>query len=165
MLCKKCNQSFSIRVVIDGKERNLQHRKYCLECSPFGKHNTRKMISEYDGRSKGNIHLDGPRTCKVCGKIITNNRRYRCNTCNVIRYRQNVKRKLVEYKGGKCIICGYNICMRNLVFHHINAEEKEFQITGQSISYDRIKNEVDKCVLLCCRCHGEIHEGLIKIPE
>jgi hypothetical protein len=28
-------------VLVDGKTRNLQNRKFCLDCSPFGKHNTR----------------------------------------------------------------------------------------------------------------------------
>ena len=28
---------------------------------------------------------------------------------------------------------------------------------------DKLKNEVDKCVLVCSNCHSEIHEGLIDI--
>lgn len=154
MNCLKCNNPFSICVVIDGKERNLQHRKYCLVCSPFGKHNTRKI----DDASVL------PKYCKTCGKPLSGRRRNKCNSCNVIRYRQSVKKKLVDYKGGSCQICGYNRCMRNMIFHHRDPSKKEFGITGQTKCYDRLKREADKCVLLCCRCHGEVHDGLVSIP-
>lgn len=41
--CKKCNNLFKTSVKIDNKFRNLKARKYCLECSPFGEHNTRPI--------------------------------------------------------------------------------------------------------------------------
>jgi hypothetical protein len=79
----------------------------------------------------------------------------------VIRWRQRAKLKLVEYKGGKCIRCGYNKCIASLNFHHRDPEEKEFSITGKSYSFERLKKEVDKCDLVCANCHGEIHNGLL----
>ncbi len=36
LICKNCDKDFNSKVIIDGKERNLQRRKYCLNCSPFG---------------------------------------------------------------------------------------------------------------------------------
>ena len=45
-LCKNCNSHFPSFKVINGKRRNLQRRKFCLVCSPFGSHNTRPIISE-----------------------------------------------------------------------------------------------------------------------
>lgn len=73
-----------------------------------------------------------------------------------------IKRKLemIEYKGGKCERCGYskNICA--LEFHHINPDEKEFQLDARRLSnthIDKLKKEVDKCMLLCANCHREIH--------
>jgi hypothetical protein len=36
IICQNCNNEFESKVVVDGKERNLQRRKYCLNCSPFG---------------------------------------------------------------------------------------------------------------------------------
>ena len=41
--CMQCGQEIPYRIKIDGVYKNLQKRKYCLNCSPFGKHNTRKL--------------------------------------------------------------------------------------------------------------------------
>jgi len=46
-------------------------------------------------------------------------------------------------------------------FHHTNSKEKDFKISGISVSWERIKKELDKCVLVCKNCHGEIEAGLI----
>ena len=79
------------------------------------------------------------------------------NSQNVIEWRRRVKIKLVEYKGGECEKCGYNKCIISLEFHHLNPEEKDFTISGKTNSFDKLKNEVDKCILVCRNCHGEIH--------
>jgi 5-methylcytosine-specific restriction endonuclease McrA len=81
----------------------------------------------------------------------------------VIEWRKRTKIKLVEYKGGKCQKCGYNKSFNALHFHHLNPNEKDFSISGKSLSFEKLKNEVDKCILVCSNCHSEIHEGLIKI--
>jgi hypothetical protein len=80
---------------------------------------------------------------------------------SVILWRKRTKLKLIEYKGGKCEICGYSNCSRALEFHHINPNEKDFTISGKSLSFDKLKNEVDKCLLVCANCHCEIHDNLI----
>lgn len=80
---------------------------------------------------------------------------------NVISWRKRTKRKLIEYKGGKCIKCGYNKCDRSLEFHHLDPNGKDFSISGKSWSFERLKKEVDKCVLVCSNCHGEIHDEII----
>ena len=153
MLCKKCNQPFSMRVWINGKKRYLQHRKYCLNCSPFGSHNTRKLV---EGSPK-------QKRCLRCGHLLRTNRRNYCAGCNVTKWRQRTKRKLVEYKGGACKICGYSRCIDNLTFHHRKPNEKEFQISSVSSGFEKIKVEVDKCELLCHNCHGEVHAGLLTL--
>ena len=63
---------------------------------------------------------------------------------SVILWRKRTKIKLIEYKGGKCEICGYDKCNRALQFHHKNPLEKDFSISGRSLSFDRLKDEVDK---------------------
>ena len=55
----------------------------------------------------------------------------------------------MEYKGGKCEICGYNKCVSALEFHHKNPLEKDFGIgaKGYTRSIEKNKKEVDKCNL------------------
>ena len=72
------------------------------------------------------------------------------------------KQKMVEYLGGKCVCCGYSKCLAALDFHHKNPEEKNGYGTGALFShrtFERNIEELDKCVLLCVRCHREIHAG------
>ena len=71
------------------------------------------------------------------------------------------KQKLVEYKGGKCEKCGYNRCIDNLTFHHLDPSKKDFQISGASKSFETLKKETDKCQMLCRNCHGEVHSTKI----
>ena len=82
------------------------------------------------------------------------------NSESVILWRKRTKRKLIEYKGGECELCGYRKCDSALQFHHKNPNEKDFSISGRSLSFDRLKNEVDKCMLVCSNCHAEIHEKI-----
>ena len=77
---------------------------------------------------------------------------------NVSKQLRKIKQKAIEYKGGKCIICGYNKCATSMVFHHRNPEEKEFAIGHKLAKWETVKTELDKCDLLCLNCHGEIHE-------
>lgn len=81
---------------------------------------------------------------------------------NVMEWRKRVKLKLVEYKGGECEKCGYNKCVRALEFHHLDPSEKDFTISGKSWSFERLKDEVDKCILVCSNCHNEIHYNEIE---
>ena len=84
-----------------------------------------------------------------------------CKSCIVesnLERQRNTKSLAVEYKGGKCSICGYNKSMAALEFHHINPNEKDkdyFNMRG-GLS-PKLKTELDKCVLLCANCHREIH--------
>jgi hypothetical protein len=74
-------------------------------------------------------------------------------------WRKRTKEKCIEYKGGSCSICGYSKCADAMEFHHVDSSEKEFGIGGKGVSrsWDRIKVELDKCVLLCANCHREVH--------
>ena len=110
--------------------------------------------------------------CKRHGftEYVLRNGRYRCKQCSIERtndIRRNVKIALVEYKGGKCEICGYDKCKQALEFHHIDPNEKEFGIgeKGYTRSIERVKEEVDKCLLVCANCHRELHAGLINIED
>lgn len=97
------------------------------------------------------------------GSNLSDEERRKNKSKAVVAWRIRAKEKLVEYKGGKCSVCGYSKYIGNLTFHHLNPEEKDFNISGKSYSIECLKKEVDKCVLLCHICHGELHAGLIKL--
>ena len=83
----------------------------------------------------------------------------------VIARRRKLKRLAVELKGGKCELCGYNKCIWALDFHHIDESKKLFSLSagGLTRSWEVIKNEVGKCVLVCANCHREIHAGVVDL--
>lgn len=82
----------------------------------------------------------------------------------VQRRRKKIKEMAVEYKGGKCIYCKYNKYIGALEFHHLDPNEKDFSLSdkGYCRSWEIVKKELDKCVLVCSNCHKEIHAGIIK---
>jgi hypothetical protein len=89
----------------------------------------------------------------------------RCVGEAVTRRKQRLKRMLVEESGGCCAVCGYDRCIINLHFHHVDPKKKSFPMTmaiGKSIA--RFRAEAKKCVLVCANCHGEIEAGLIESP-
>lgn len=71
---------------------------------------------------------------------------------------------MVDYKGGKCQICGYNKCNEALDFHHIDPKTKSFNISGNHCRrWNLVKEEIDKCVMVCSNCHREIHAGITQL--
>jgi len=105
------------------------------------------------------------RNCKKHGDtpfVTRNDGGHRCKKCAVEavqKRRDNLKIMSIEYKGGKCSICGYDKYVGALDFHHMNPEEKDFSIAdkGYTRSWENTKIELDKCILLCANCHREIH--------
>ena len=86
----------------------------------------------------------------------------KCQTEATQARRDKVKLMAIRYKGGKCEICGYDKCVGALEFHHKDPTTKDFGISskGYTRSWELVKSELDKCVLVCANCHREIHEGL-----
>ena len=152
--CKNCSNTFPYEKEIDGKLRNLSSRKYCLECSPFGEHNTKKLHKQ-DNRNSGN--------CEFCGREyeVDRSKGHRSNRCGSCRSRiTRIRKKLTlinesEYNG--CSLCDYSNCKSALDFHHKG--EKDHTV-GQNLSdnYDKLIEEIQKCIILCSNCHVEHHK-------
>lgn len=166
-ICKECDESFPNKIKIDGKMRTLSSRKYCLECSPFGLHNTRPI---HKNSKRAQRTKPEELKCSICGRIYIydyknkkGHTKIKCNSCLVNQRRFKFKRKMVKYKDGKCQKCGYNKNVKALQFHHLNSDEKDFTLSGSHCkSWEKIKKELDKCIMLCANCHIEEHDRLLK---
>ena len=84
----------------------------------------------------------------------------------VAKRRRKIKEFADSYKGGRCEVCGYSKCVWALELHHINPKTKSFGIgaRGYTRSWDAVKIEADKCVLVCANCHREIEAGVTQLP-
>jgi 5-methylcytosine-specific restriction endonuclease McrA len=84
----------------------------------------------------------------------------------VTKRRRKIKLFSIEYKGGKCQVCGYNKYPGALDLHHIKGTKKfTMGNDGYTHSWADIKEELDKCILVCSNCHREIHGGVAKLPS
>lgn len=164
-VCKQCNETFPNRMLINRKWRVMNSRQFCLTCSPFMAHNTKAIL--YD---KTHYTQTGMKICIDCGiekskaefyttrDKIHGNKCKKCYTIMCVKKQQDMKKRIVAYLGCECIICKYNETMGALSCHHVNPLEKEhdlFRLTTRS--WKNIVAELNKCVLLCIRCHHELH--------
>jgi len=172
--CLKCGNNLPNIITIDGKKHNISNRKFCLDCSPFKAHNTTNLLIH--SMSKNNI-----KKCPNCQIEKPLDEFYKrrdhtrkqfsayCRLCtnNIsIERQRDIKQKAIDYKGGCCKACGYNKYNGALEFHHKDPNKKDFTLGhAKTYAFDRIKNELDKCVLVCSNCHREIHGGLIPVPN
>ena len=94
--------------------------------------------------------------------------RWSCRRCvgeAVTRRKQKIRRILIADAGGRCAICGYDRCVVNMHFHHVDPATKELNMTAEVVrSLEAFRAEARKCVLLCANCHGEVEAGLIESP-
>jgi hypothetical protein len=74
------------------------------------------------------------------------------------------KIRAIEYMGGSCQLCGYARCGQALEFHHVDPERKTANFTNlKQWAWDRLRVELDKCVMLCANCHREVENGVATV--
>lgn len=122
------------------------------------------------------------KVCLKCGIPITESRKYCSTKCGdnyrQIVYRQNKReqikdkarkkreenyRRLKDYIGTyKCVHCGFtHKSTTPFDFHHTDTTTKEYNPSNlMAASWEKLKKEIDKCVLLCKNCHALEHERL-----
>lgn len=86
----------------------------------------------------------------------------------VKRWRNKTKGRMIQAMGGSCVCCGYNRCPDAMEFHHIDPAHKDFafgSLRANPSAWPKVVEELRKCVLLCSRCHREIHAGMIELPN
>jgi hypothetical protein len=83
-------------------------------------------------------------------------------------WRKKTRIALATAFGGKCAICGYDKCINALDYHHLYPDTKDNALSiamREGHGWDKIVLEARKCVLLCCRCHRELHSGAAELPK
>jgi len=128
----------------------------------------RHWVAKYGLEKIKNTH------CEVCQTLLTGNQRNFCSvkcrmkttnfkhqvyTCQQSRGLER-KRKLIEMCGGSCVDCGYKKNISALEFHHLDPNKKSFGIDLRQCSctkWEKLVEEVKKCVLICANCHRERH--------
>lgn len=77
---------------------------------------------------------------------------------HVQRAQRRKKLYAVKMLGGKCQICGYDKCIHALEFHHPNHDKKYSpSYIIMRWSWEKVKEELQKTILICANCHREIH--------
>jgi hypothetical protein len=130
-------------MVVDGKLRSLYRRSFCLECSPFGDHNTSKVPL-------------GLRSTEESVQARRDRRREQFRR-SLQKRRRKRKLDLVAAYGGQCVDCGYSACPEALQFHHRDPSTKDFGLGEFNGSLVRLLREAAKCDLLCANCHRIRH--------
>jgi uncharacterized protein with PIN domain len=101
--------------------------------------------------------------CKLCNKKFKDYQkkgRTRCGSCNTKIRRFRAKAAAIEFLGSKCKKCGWSGDQAALQFHHKYSEKKDFTIGNvANKSWDSIKKEMQKCILLCANCHMIEHSS------
>lgn len=163
-ICKQCGKEFKPYFYVGIHRITGASRRRCYECNPY---DPMALATKFKNRN-----VDGYRQCRICGEYkpldqfsrtnrVGNLSSY-CKLCSANKHKslkQRFKIKCVEYKGGKCVLCGYDKCPAAFAFHHRDPSQKEFSIreVHSVVLSDKIKLELDKCDLVCANCHAEIH--------
>ena len=85
----------------------------------------------------------------------------RCLTNKAIQRKKSLKVKAVEYKGGKCQMCGYDKYIGALEFHHRDPLKKDISFGKlRKRKWVTYRDELDKCDMVCSNCHSEIHHKI-----
>ena len=112
--------------------------------------------------------------CKTCDKILNlknayiRNRHFRkvCRKCSVEECRlRRIKRRKQKYQflynqKKFCVKCNYNKNYSALCFHLVDPAKKEMSVpklAWSDTSYEKIQEEINKCIVLCLNCHAELH--------
>ena len=137
-------------------------------------------------KNKRNIVDDptGPRACTNCKVVKETTEFYyqsykngskgrfgswckQCMNSQVVERQRKYKQLAIDYKGGKCQLCGYDKYPGALEFHHLDPTKKDVEASKFSRNplEGAQREELDKCVLLCSNCHREVHGNVVMAPQ
>lgn len=117
-------------------------KKECTECKK------EKDLTEFYKKAD---RKNGHNLCKSC-----------FNKYCVNRWQQR-KNEAIVYKGGECVDCKLSYPQYPAAifeFHHLDPTQKDTDWNKLRLtSWEKIKKELDKCVLLCANCHRIRHHN------
>lgn len=131
--------------------------KQCKDVTEFGKNKQTKDGLKY--------------ICRVCERLSKkkhydkNSEQYRARTAADKRKRAE---KFAQWKQQcSCEVCHEDetVC---LDFHHLDPTEKDFEVSAAMCDYswERLMEEVKKCIVLCSNCHRKVHKyGLEQVKQ
>ena len=153
------------KCVICGKEFEAVRstKKYC----------SNECMNAARRKRNGQKDVIKEKVCPICGKSFSPktsmaNQRTCCYDCmpdGVQLTRGAFLAKIKQQRGGKCIRCGYNKCLKALEFHHLDPLQKDFTISNDHFKLQDAVEESKKCILICSNCHKELHDNLWSIDE
>ena len=138
--------------LVDGKQVP-KGKKYCPSCETikakedFTKHGNackpcaNKRAREHYAKRKLNDEWNKERRIKI-------------NNANKLN-----KAKAIEFMGGKCFDCNGVFPPAVYDFHHLDMTTKEHNPSHILRNFEKAKEELSKCVLLCSNCHRIRHHG------
>lgn len=161
-----------VKCVICGKtfEAQKSTKKYCSkECANA----MRRIRWAQRDKVEKEQKLMPEKECPICNKkfrpknAAANQRTccYECMPDGVQLTRGGFLAKIKEARGGKCVRCGYNKCIKALEFHHLDPSQKDFTISNDHFKLLDAVAESKKCILICSNCHKELHDNMWTIDE
>lgn len=135
--------------------------KVCSEC----KQEKDESCYSFKNKQKGTLQ----NRCKQCYNEY--NRRYYKNgeqTKQIKRVNRNKQRDRIKYQEWKstqrCLCCGED-SVECLDLHHTDPSIKDGVISDMiGRSWQRVMEEISKCVVLCANCHRKVHSGRLVLP-
>lgn len=134
--------------------------KTCTKCG------ITKPLTEYYANKRG-VHGKAA-ACKQClTEVYAKHRRDNLEHYNQVRadLRHRNRTRYNEWKSQQCcLLCGEDeLCCLDL--HHLDPDSKEMNIGDVILHkpWDKLKAELDKCVVLCSNCHRKVHANLITL--
>lgn len=156
-LIELVDKGFSVREMIPYTEKSYSTIRYWLK--EFNLKTKRTELKRIDGNKKLCIACELEKNLEYFYKSGNKLQTY-CKKCSNL-YHQNrvkdVKIKMINYKGGKCEDC--NLKLENshysvYEFHHLDPSTKDPNFDKIKFQkWEKIKNEIDKCRLMCANCH------------
>jgi hypothetical protein len=152
-ICKNCQKEFPNKITKEDKIYNLSGRKFCIECSPLGKRNTRTYVISLQ---------ENEAFCSRCSKIKEksafylrkNNQPFSyCIECQKIIKDIKLQEKLeilIEGRGGICADCNCSFPIPVFEFYYENSVYQLSKIKNMSII--KIQQGLKNHIMLCLNC-------------